>query len=79
MDAKRREGYLAGVIGTLLSVILGILAFNNGWNLSGQILWIFTIFFSVLGIGSFWKPDVIGVVVSQILKKMAKDMAEDIG
>jgi len=49
---------------------------RNEFNLSGQILWVFTIFFGGLGIGSIWKPDIIGEIASELLKNMSKNGVE---
>jgi len=76
MDEKRKQGYVSGIICLLSFFILLIFALRNEFNLSGQILWVFTIFFGGLGIGSIWKPDIIGEIASELLKNMSKNGVE---
>lgn len=76
MDKKRKKGYVTGLGCSLVSFLLFILAVNNEWNLSGQILWGLTIFLCVLGVGSLWKPDSIGAVVSQLLENLSESGEE---
>ena len=76
MDEKRKQGYISAVICSLISVILLTFSLKNEFNLSGQMLWILTFFFGVLGLGSFWKPNTIGEIASEILKNMSKNGVE---
>lgn len=69
---KRNEGYVAGIICVFGFVIFLILAVNNEWNFSGQILWSLTIIIGGLSVGCFWKPETFGAVVSQFLQNISK-------
>jgi hypothetical protein len=68
MKEETKSGYVAGVISSIASLIFIIVAINSGWNLAGQVLVIFGVVFGILVIGSFWKPETFGLVVSQILE-----------
>lgn len=72
MQDKRKNGYVTGIICSLIFFILLIFAINNEFNLSGQIIWVITIFFGALGFGSLWKPDSIGEIATQILENLSK-------
>lgn len=76
MDKKRTEGYIAGVACVIACLVFSVSAANIGWNASGQILWAFTIVFGVLGIGSFWKPNSIGAIVTQIMRNIGRSESE---
>jgi len=77
MDEKRQKGYVAGFICIFIFILFFVLAFNNAWNSTGQLLWGFTLFFGALGVGSFWKPEVIGGAASQFLESLAKSGREE--
>jgi hypothetical protein len=72
MDKKRKDGYVTGLVCLIIFAIFLPTAINIGWNTSGQIFWVFTIVFGGLGVGSLWKPESIGAVVSQLLKNLAE-------
>ena len=40
--------------------------------MSGQIIWVITIFFGALGVGSLWKPESFGEIATQILKNLSE-------
>jgi len=72
MQEKTRNGYVTGLVCLLIFFLFLIFAFNNEFNLSGQIIWVITIFFGALGFGSLWKPDSIGEIATQILKNLSE-------
>lgn len=71
MKEETKSGYVAGVISSIASLIFIIVAIDSGWNIAGQVLVIFGLVFGILGIGSFWKPETVGPVASQILENIA--------
>lgn len=73
MDKKRKDGYVTGIVCLIIFGIFLPTTISIGWNTSGQIFGVFTIVFGVLGVGSLWKPDSIGAVVSQLLKNLAEN------
>lgn len=76
MEEKTKNGYIAGIGSLIGAGIFGIVAFNSGWNLTGQVLTIFTVIFGFLGIGSLAKPDSIGQVAGQFLENIARNSQE---
>lgn len=72
MQETRKNGYVTGIVCLLGFSIFLLLAINNEFNLSGQILWVITIFLGALGVGSLWKPESIGQVATQILENLSK-------
>lgn len=72
MEDKRKNGYVTGIVCLLIFFVFLIFAINNAWNMSGQIIWVITIFFGALGFGSLWKPDSIGEIATQILKNLSE-------
>lgn len=76
MDEDTKSGYVAGVISILFCTLLLIVAVNSGWNITGQMLGGFGLVFGILGVGSFWKPTIIGPITSQILDNMARNVEE---
>jgi hypothetical protein len=78
MADKRTEGYHAAFIGVLLGAIFIVIALNTGWNVSGQLFGIFGLFFSGLGVWSFFKPEEIGIILSRMLENMSNGHETDI-
>jgi len=72
MEDKKKNGYVTGIVCLLIFFILLIFAVNNEWNMSGQIIWVITIFFGGLGVGSLWKPASFGAIATQILKNLSE-------
>lgn len=68
MDKNRKDAYTTGIIGVLIFFVLGLMALNTGWNMSGQLLGVFATVFGILGVGSFFKPDIFGPILSQIIE-----------
>ncbi|NJL43710.1 MAG: hypothetical protein HC945_00045 [Nitrosarchaeum sp.] len=73
---KKLKIYVAGSIGILCLLIFGIIAINQGWNLSGQILGSIGIFFGLLGGGCFLKPEIFGPILNQIFENIAKNSGD---
>ena len=76
MKEETKSGYIAGIICLMAALIFGIVIINMSWNLSAQVLSVFVLVFSLLGTGSFWKPEVIGAVASQLLENIARNTQE---
>lgn len=76
MKEIRKNGYIAGIISSLISVIFLIVIINSGWDLTGQVLTVFTVLFGSLGIGSFLKPESIGQITSKILENIGRNTQE---
>lgn len=72
MEDKKKNGYVTGIVCLLIFFILLILAVNNEWNMSGQTIWVITIFFGGLGVGSLCKPESFGAIATQILKNLSE-------
>ena len=53
MQEERKNGYVAGIVSLLIFSIFLLLAINNEFNLSGQILWVITIVFWRIRIWKF--------------------------
>lgn len=70
MDENRKNAYFAGTICIFIFVVLALIAFTNELNLSGLLFWVLTLFFGILGFGSFWKPDWVGPIASKIVKML---------
>ena len=68
MGDKKTSGYVAGVICLVVALVFGIAFKDVGWNTQGQVVGVFIILFGGLGIGSLWKPDIIGPVAARILE-----------
>jgi hypothetical protein len=79
MDEKRKEVYTVGGFCTLFFFIfLGYMIFNAS-IMSSESLWVLGViaaFFGVLGFGSLLKPDSVGVVASELMKRMTKNTEE---
>ncbi len=76
MKKEKKSGYIAGIICIMAALIFSIVIINMSWNLSTQVLSVFVLVFGGLGIGSLWKPDVIGYIASQILENIARNTQE---
>ena len=77
MENVKINGYLAGVVSSIISIIVIIFVFNNNnWDISGQILLVFGLAFGFLGVGSIFKPDSIGQITLQLLQNIAKNTEE---
>ncbi len=76
MEDLKKNGYIAGAVSSVISIVFIVFVINTGLNLSGQIMLIFGLFFGSLSIGSFLRPDSIGQVTSQILENIAKNTQE---
>jgi hypothetical protein len=78
MNEKQRQGYITGIICFIVASVLIILVHNFEWNTSGQTLWLLTIIFGVFGIGSLWKPESMGNVITGLLERLSqkKDTSE---
>jgi hypothetical protein len=72
MNERQRQRYITGIICFIVASVLIILVHNFEWNASGQTFWLFTIIFSVLGIGSFWKPESMGRVITGLLERLSQ-------
>ena len=78
MKEDIKNGYIAGIISSVVAVILLWISFQLGFSdQSGQFVAIFSLLFGALGGGSFWKPKTIGKVASQLLKNIAENMGEE--
>ena len=76
MDEETKTAYKAGAVSLLGCVILIIFAINFGWNMTGQVLGIMGLFFGILGVGSFIKPEIFGPIADQILENIGKSSEE---
>ena len=76
MDEKTKSGYVAGVISIIICILFIIFAANSGWNMAVQVMWVVGLIFGILGLGSFWKPETIGQITSQILENVARNAEE---
>ena len=72
MDKKKRDGTVAGIGSFFGFVILLVLATNNEWNTSGQILWAFTVIFGGLSVGCLLKPETFGAAVSKFFERFSE-------
>lgn len=71
MDEKRRQGYVTGIVCFIIASILIILVNNFEWNASyNETFWILSLIFGLIGIGSISKPEFIGGVVMEVLKRL---------
>lgn len=73
MDDSQKKGYIAGFVCSLAAAFFLIIGINTGLNSSGQIILIFGLAFGLLGVGSFWKPESIGQIASEIMENMARN------
>jgi len=73
MDKIKEDGYVAacgtGIFGVILVLITSSIGLSN---ISGQTCGAFSIFFIVLSVGSFIKPESIGQIAVRILKNQQK-------
>lgn len=76
MEDSTKNGYIAGVVCSVIAAFLILMAINIGWNLSGQFMGIFGLLFGGMGIGSLWRPESIGQIASQILENMQENARE---
>lgn len=77
MTESKKKGYVAGVVSLLIGIIFGVIVFQLGWDMTGQILTAFSALFSLLGIGSLIKPESVGIVTSQFLENITKNIRYD--
>ncbi len=73
MEDSKKNAYIAGVIYSFIAIFSIFIAINVGRNMSGQFMSIVGLFFGVLGVGSFWKPESIGQIALQILENMQEN------
>ncbi|MGB8217790.1 MAG: hypothetical protein WCE94_10865 [Candidatus Methanoperedens sp.] len=73
MEDSKKNAYYAGVVYSFMAAFSIMIAINIGLNISGQFMVIVGVLFGGLGIGSFWKPDSIGQIATQMLKNMQKN------
>lgn len=73
---ETKSGQVAGVISIIICVLFIIFAANSGWNMAGQVMGAIGLIFGILGFGSFWKPETIGQITSQILENIARNAEE---
>ena len=76
MDAKTKSGYIAGLGSFILAALSIIAALNYGWNQTGQFVGLLGGVFLFLSLGSFWKPNLIGPITSQILENIFRNSEE---
>jgi hypothetical protein len=76
MEESKKNAYIAGVGYSFVSVFCIMIAFNIGWNLSGEFLGVFGLLFGGLGAGSFWKPESIGQIAAQMWENMQENAKE---
>jgi hypothetical protein len=69
---KKTSGYVAGIGCIFGFVLLLLLAINNEWNTTGQLLWGFTVVFGGLSVGCFWKPETFGNAVSKYFEQVSE-------
>jgi hypothetical protein len=72
MEENVKYGYVSGIGCLLATGIFIVIIFNQGWNLSSQVLTVFSAIFGILGIGSLIKPESIGQIAHEILKNFSK-------
>lgn len=81
MDEEKKRGYIAGLISLFFGVIVVVITYDlftkSGWNVTSQITTIFGGFFTILGIGSLLKPEVIGAITAQLLDNIARNADEE--
>jgi len=68
----KKKGLIAGGVSIFISIIFAIMVFKFGWDITGQIFTAISALFGILGIGSFIKPDTIGIKVSELLENMSR-------
>lgn len=73
---QRNKYHWAGTVGSVIFLILLIVTINIGWNLTGQILGVLTLFAGVMGIGTFVKPDVFGPLMTKWLDNLQKNFED---
>ena len=71
------NAYMSGIGCSIIASFCGIIAFESGWNTTGQFLAILTIVFGALGLGSFIKPKNFGPLASHILKNILETISEN--
>nr|QNO46714.1 hypothetical protein EIOBDEGA_00002 [Methanosarcinales archaeon ANME-2c ERB4] len=76
MGEETKSGQVAGVISIIVCILFIIFAANSGWNMAGQVMGAIGLIFGILGFGSFWKPETIGQITSQILENIARNAEE---
>ncbi|MEW6035315.1 MAG: hypothetical protein AB1529_01765 [Candidatus Micrarchaeota archaeon] len=79
MEESTRDGYLAGISSLIMAVITGIAANSSGWlsNTGGQVSTFLMILFGAFSIGSFIKPDSVGQVVMEFLRRVSRSSSQD--
>lgn len=73
MDESKKIAYKAGAGCSFIAAFFIIWAINLGWNIIGESWGLIGLFFGGLGIGSFWKPEFIGRIASDMLENMAEN------
>jgi len=74
---SRKRGYIAGTFSLLIGILFLIMVLQYGWTLTGQVFSAFGALFSILGLGSFAKPETVGDITAQILENMKANVEED--
>ncbi len=72
VNEAKKEGYVTGVLSLIVSLVLTVIAVNSGWNMTGQLFGGIGLIFGCLGVGSLFKPDVIGPIAYGVLANFAK-------
>ena len=76
LNESKSRGYRAGGVSFVIGIIIWIMVFQFGWEMTGQILSVFASAFTLLGVGSIIKPESIGMITAQILENMAENQSE---
>lgn len=78
MEEKKKEGYIAGIVGIFLTGILVIFGLETGFvNTSGQVYLLLIIVFGSLSIGSIKWPETVGAILAQIFKNVGEKLREN--
>lgn len=67
---KKTSGIASGIVCLVGFLVFLVLALNNEWNASGQLLWASTPVLLGLSIGCFWKPESVGQALWNLLEKL---------
>jgi len=73
IDEEKKAGYIAGIMSILIAAMFFIVTINIQWGMSAQVLGVFSLVFGLLGVGSLWKPTLIGPITAQILENIREN------
>jgi len=76
-DEQKVKGRIAGIVSLVVCIITGIMIFNFGWDLSGQVLTVISALFGILGVGSLISPAHIGKITIQLLHNIGKNYDDE--